>query len=202
MDFSEFDYRFAKLILKECYPEITADVIDIIKSLNIPLGRGHRPTPSTVLQRLFSEKDFFRLANLSIDVNIAKILVGKDVETSMLAYLSEIEHRKAFLKVQDVLKLTEIPMRKTRKPTSELGKEIEDLKRLVHGIIALGSRDMIEKARELAQLEIMPYETQEIEQEELLREIGDKRLETIHKLSKEDLEEYKRIIEENNNNNH
>jgi len=61
---------------------------------------------------------------------------------------------------------------------------------------------MIEKARELTQLETMPYETQEIEQEELLREIGDKRLETREKLSKEQLEEYKRIIQENNNNNH
>ena len=120
----------------------------------------------------------------------------------MLAYLSEIEHRKAFLKVQDVLKLTEIPMRKTRKSTTELEKRLEDLERLVHGVIALGGRDMIEKARELAQIETMPYETQEIEEEELLREIGDKRLETRQKLSKEQLEEYKRIIAENNNNNH
>jgi hypothetical protein len=34
---------------------------------------------------------------------------------------------------------------------------------------------MVDKARELTQLETMPYETQEIEQEELLREIGDRR---------------------------
>jgi len=39
MDFSEFDYRFAKLILKACYPEIIADVKDTITSLDIPLGR-------------------------------------------------------------------------------------------------------------------------------------------------------------------
>ena len=74
----------------------------------------------------------------------------------------------------------------------------------MHGAIALGGRDMIEKARELARIEIMPYETQEIEQEEeeFLKEIGDKRLETRETLSKEQLEEYKRIIAENNNNNH
>lgn len=72
----------------------------------------------------------------------------------------------------------------------------------MHGAIALGGRDMIEKARELARIEIMPYETQEIEQEEMLEEIGDKRLETRETLSKEQLEEYKRIIAENNNNNH
>jgi hypothetical protein len=34
---------------------------------------------------------------------------------------------------------------------------------------------MVDKARELTQLETMPYETQEMEQEELLREIGDKK---------------------------
>lgn len=45
----------------------------------------------------------------------------------------------------------------------------------------------------------MPYETEEIEQEEMLEEIGDKRLETRETLSKEQLEEYKRIIEENSN---
>jgi hypothetical protein len=78
-------------------------------------------------------------------------------------------------------------------------RAIEDLKRLVHGIIALGGRDIVNKARELAQLETMLYETQEIEEEELLKEIGDKRLETRETLSKEQLEEYKRIIEENNN---
>jgi len=155
----------------------------------------------------FRKRFLSTCANLSIDVNIAKILVGKDVESSMLAYLSEIEHRKAFLKVQDVLKLTEIPMRRKRIPSTELEKRLEQLEkkvedqaRILHGIIALGGRDMIEKARELAQIEIMPYETQEIEQEELLKEIGEKRIETRETLLKEQLEEYKRIIEENNNN--
>jgi SpoVK/Ycf46/Vps4 family AAA+-type ATPase len=120
----------------------------------------------------------------------------------MLAYLSEIEHRTAFIKVYDVLKLTEIPMRKTSKPTTELEKELEDLKRLVHGMIALGGREMVEKARELAHIETMPYSTQEIEQEELIKSIGDRQLQTKQKLSKEQLEEYKRIIAENGNNNH
>ena len=66
----------------------------------------------------------------------------------------------------------------------EHARAIEDLKRLVHGIIALGGRDMVNKARELAQLETMPYETEEIEQEEMLEEIGDKRLETRETLLK------------------
>jgi len=52
---------------------------------------------------------------------------------------------------------------------ASFARAIEDLKRLVHGIIALGGRDIVNKARELAQLETMLYETEEIEQEEMKR---------------------------------
>jgi len=61
---------------------------------------------------------------------------------------------------------------------------------------------MIDKAAELARIEVMPYSTEQIEGETALRNIGDMRLEVKEKLSKEQLEEYKRIIENNNNNNH
>jgi hypothetical protein len=181
---------------------IDADTINrtlrrLAKRSNVKIPRNKRLRFHAFRKRFLST-----CANLSIDVNIAKILVGKDVESSMLAYLSEIEHRKAFLKVQDVLKLTEIPMRKTKKPTSELEKELEDLKRLVHGIIALGGRDLIEKAKQVTELEdIDVIRAETIPVKESIAKIGETLLET-KELSKEDLEEYKRIIEENNNNNH
>jgi len=160
----------------------------------------HIPNNKRLRFHSFRKRFLSTCANLSIDVNIAKILVGKDVESSMLAYLSEIEHRTAFLKVYEVLRLTEMPMRKTRESTTELEKRLEDLERLVHGVIALGGKEMIEKARTLAQIETIPYSTEEIEKEELLKEIGNKQLEKQKKLSKEQLEEYKHIIAENNNN--
>ena len=147
----------------------------------------------------FRKRFLSTCANLSIDVNIAKILCGKDVESSMLAYLSEIEHRTAFIKVYDVLKLTETPMRKTRESVTDLEKRLDDVERLLHGVIALGGREMVEKARQLAHIETMPYSTEQIEREELIKTIGDRQLETKQKLSKEQLEEYKRIIAENNN---
>ncbi|MCJ7632516.1 site-specific integrase [Candidatus Bathyarchaeota archaeon] len=150
----------------------------------------------------FRKRFLSTCANLSVDVNIAKILVGKDVESSMLAYLSEVEHRIAFIKVYDVLKLTEIPMRKTRESTTDLEKRVDDLERLIHGVVALGGRELLEKARGLADIEIMPYETREIEVEEQIKAVGERQLETKQKLSKEQLEEYKRIIAENNGNNH
>jgi integrase len=148
----------------------------------------------------FRKRFLSTCANLSIDVNIAKVLCGKDVELDMLTYLSEVEHRKAFLKVYEVLRLTEQTMTKKATPTTELEKRLEDLERLVHGIIALGGRELVDKARDLAQIETIPYHAEELEEEELLKEVGRKRLETQRRLSKEQLEEYKRIIEENNNN--
>jgi hypothetical protein len=85
MDFSEFDYRFAKLILKECYPEIAADVVDVITSLNIPLGRGHRPTPSKVLQGLFFDKGWNterQVGETDLHFDCAKDKVAMEIETT------------------------------------------------------------------------------------------------------------------------
>lgn len=85
MDFSEFDYRFAKLILKECYPEIIADVKDTITSLDIPLGRGYRPTPSRALQRLFSDKGWSterQVGSTDLHFDCAKDKVAMEIETT------------------------------------------------------------------------------------------------------------------------
>jgi len=46
----------------------------------------------------------------------------------------------------------------------------------------------------------MPYSTREIEVEEQIKTVGEKQLKTKQKLSKEQLEEYKRIIADNNHN--
>lgn len=162
-------------------------------SVHIPKGKRLR-------FHSFRKRFLSTCANLSIDVNIAKILVGKDVESSMLAYLSEIEHRTAFIKVYDVLKLTEIPMRKTRESATDLEKRVDDLERLIHGVVALGGREILEKARDLADIEIMPYSTSEIVVEERIKAVGERQLETKQKLSKEQLEEYRRIIADNNHN--
>ena len=150
----------------------------------------------------FRKRFLTTCADLGIDLNIAKLLCGKDVELSMLTYLSEVQHREAFIRIYRVLKLTEMPTRKTTKAQSELEREVEDLKRLVHGVIAIVGKDTVERARELAQIETMPYHSEEIEREDLIKVIGTKRLEGQKKLSKEQLKEYRRIIEENNNDNH
>jgi integrase len=167
-------------------------------SVHIPKGKRLR-------FHSFRKRFLSTCANLSVDVNIAKILVGKDVESSMLAYLSEIEHRVAFIKVYDVLKLTEIPMRKTRESATDLEKRVDRLERLLYGVIATGGGEYVEKARTMLKLEpvgTQPFETRELEREEILEEVGRRKLEAKQKLSKEQLEEYRRIIAENGNNNH
>ena len=206
-------------LLKQYLPTLTEDNSYLFPSASPNGAKSHIDdwTVNQILRRLadkagivipkrkrlrfhaFRKRFLSTCANLSIDINIAKILVGKTVEPDMLTYLSEIEHRKAFLRVYEVLRLTEKTTTQKAIPTTELEKRLEDLERLVHGIIALGGRDVVERARELAQIETMPYHAEEVEEEELLREAGRKRLEAQKKLSKKQLEEYKRIIEENNN---
>jgi len=133
----------------------------------------------------FRKRFLSTCANLSIDVNIAKILVGKDVESSMLAYLSEVEHRIAFLKVHEVLRLTEMPMRKTRESTTELEERLDVVENILRIMIALGGKELFEKAKQ----------TLKAEDVKMIHDYSEKK-----PLSKEQLEEYKRIIAENNNN--
>jgi len=157
------------------------------------------PTRKRLRFHAFRKRFLSTCADLSIDVNTAKILVGKNVEASMLAYLSEVRHREAFIKIYEKLRLTEKPEFKTaRRDTTQLEKELEDLKRLVHGIIALGGRDMVEKAKKTAEIKNIMLKTKTVREddlEEMLSEIGEARW-------KKQQEEYERIIEENNNNNH
>lgn len=146
----------------------------------------------------FRKRFLSECANLSVDINTAKILVGKNVEKDMLTYLSEVEHKEAFLKVHQKLRLTETEMRKRRETTSELERKVEDLQRLVHGVIALGGKDLVEKAKH----------TLELEDKDLwLRFKDSSTLEMIKQLGeirrRKQREEYRKLIMENNNtNNH
>lgn len=50
MKYSKFDYRFAKTILGAHHMGALTDIESILEETQMPLGRGHRPTPSQVLQ--------------------------------------------------------------------------------------------------------------------------------------------------------
>jgi integrase len=173
---------------------------DLAEKASIKIPKNKRLRFHAFRKRFLAE-----CANASIDVNTAKVLCGKDVEDSMLAYLSEVEHREAFIKVHDRLKLTETATRKTTMATTELEKKVDMLEKLVHLMIGLGGRDLITKALELLPKEereglmlpvneVIPEEEKEEQSVHVLEEVA-------KKLEKKRREEYRKLIESNNNNN-
>ncbi len=145
----------------------------------------------------FRKRFLSECANLSVDVNTAKVLCGKSVEKAMLTYLSEVEHRQAFVKVHERLRLTAIPMRKTRETASELEKRVDRLERMINILSAINP-DMVKKADEmLISLGVTMTESQ------LMKTLLVDKLKIIdEKQSEKDKAEYKKLIESNNNNNH
>ena len=53
MDYTDWDFKFAKLILHEM--EIRKEIEDILKAIDVRLGRKVRPSPSKTIQKIFAE---------------------------------------------------------------------------------------------------------------------------------------------------
>ena len=145
----------------------------------------------------FRKRFLSEAANLRIDVNIAKILVGKAVEPAMLAYLSEINLKEAFIKISERLRLTERPTKKMRESATELEKRVDRLERMLN-IIAAIYPDAVKRADEmLKNLGVT------MTAEQFVRMPFTQKLDMIAKeKERKQREEYVRIIAENNNNNH
>ena len=136
-------------------------------------------------------------ANLGVDVNIAKILVGKQVEKDMLTYLPTVDLRKAFLRVQEVLGITK-PTREVEtkaKELRELRKELEEQKRITRAMARIYGEEMLKKAK--AELR------REGVSEDLVE--GHSPLETLNTLGKvleeRDKAEYNKLLKEVNHEN-
>jgi len=143
----------------------------------------------------FRKRFLSECANLSVDINTAKILVGKHVEKDMLTYLSEVEHREAFIKVHSRLRLTETPMRKTRETASELEKRVDRLERVIN-IMSAMYPDAVKKAEKM--LEDLGVT---MTAEQFTKMTFGEKLDMIAKeQERKQREEYARIIAENNNN--
>lgn len=54
MKYSEYDFKYAKLILHDM--EMRKEIEDIIKNANFRIGRNVKPTPAKILTKLFIEK--------------------------------------------------------------------------------------------------------------------------------------------------
>ncbi|MBI4362448.1 MAG: hypothetical protein HY558_04660 [Euryarchaeota archaeon] len=53
MPYTEHSHRFAVTILAHHYPEAKKEIEAVVVDPHTPLGRGHQPTPSKVLQARF-----------------------------------------------------------------------------------------------------------------------------------------------------
>jgi len=140
----------------------------------------------------FRKRFLSECANLHIDVNTAKVLVGKQVEKDMLTYLSEVEHREAFIKVHERLRLTEAPMRKTKESATELEKRVDRLERMLN-IIAAIYPDAKTRAEKILKEQGL-LDTGKMTFSQMLAQIAEIE-------ERKQREEYARIIAENNNNN-
>jgi len=139
----------------------------------------------------FRKRFLSECANLHIDVNTAKVLVGKQVEKDMLTYLSEVEHRESFIKAHERLRLTKTPMRKTTESATELEKRVDRLERMLDMMAALSPKTKT-KAEEILR-EQGVLDTGKMTFSQMLAQIAEIE-------ERKQREEYTRIIAENNNN--
>lgn len=140
----------------------------------------------------FRKRFLSESANLRIDVNIAKILVGKSVEPAMLAYLSEIDLKDAFKKISDRLRLTEKKPATTTKEKTELQKQIDELRKLIHGIAALYGDQLVKDAANKLGVTTQDLWARAKSLEDVIVLVAEKEWERQRK-------EYDKIIAENNN---
>jgi len=155
----------------------------------------HVPKQKRLRFHSFRKRFLSECANLKIDINTAKILVGKSVSKDMLTYLSEVEHRKAFEEVHERLRVSTQPQIKAIMTVKQ--SEIDALKRRVEELEIM-NRGLIEMLKKQAVMPMQPREFSPAKTKEFI--------ETVKKLGKQALkkeeEEYKKLIENNNNNNH
>jgi len=149
---------------------------EIAKTAHIKIPEGKRLRNHCARKRFLSE-----CANLKIDPNTARILCGKDVEESMLTYLSEVSHRKAFIELKEVLNVSNGAIKKTLQTKDmeieKLRKELEETKLLVKAMTSLFGDEILEKARAkvpvarksgkpLTPIEVLEIEAETIRQRE------------------------------------
>lgn len=147
----------------------------LARKAKIKIARGKRLRFHCFRKRFYSE-----CSNAKIPLETADMLVGKSVPKDKLAYLSEVEHKKAFEEVHERLRLTEV-----KAVVNAKDKEIEALKKRIEELEIM-NRGLLE----MIKIRITDIE----EPEEYVRNLGKEAI-------KKEQEEYKKRLEENNNNN-
>jgi hypothetical protein len=144
---AENPYLFQSNSHNHLDPESVGDILkSLAKKANVTIPKGKRLRFHAFRKRFLST-----CADLKIDVNTAKLLVGKDVESSMLAYLSEVNHKKAFLEIKEVLNLSNGRIKATMESKDveieKLKKQNEDLQRQIDVLARLLKKELLEEAQ-------------------------------------------------------
>jgi hypothetical protein len=162
----------------------------------------HIQKPKRIRFHCFRKRFLSECANLRIDVNMAKILCGKDVEPSMLAYLSEVDLREAFLRLSERLRLTETPMTRKTKEATELEKRVIELEKesfrqkAIINILGAMYPNAVERADQMLEnygVTLSPSEMKKLTFNEKVDLI-------VKEQERKKQEEYAKLIAENNNN--
>ncbi len=166
---------------------------ELAAKANVRTPKGKRLRFHAFRKRFLTE-----CANLHIDVNTAKVPVGKSVDKSMLTYLSEVEHREASVRIHQRLRLSTTPMRRTRQSATELEKRLELLETKL-SIIGNLAPDLMKKVDALVEntdAYRMTKDQWKIKDMTFNEKLGILANEVLRKQR----EEYAKIIAENNNN--
>lgn len=144
---AENPYLFQSNSHNHLDPESVGDVLkSLAKKANVTIPKGKR-----LRFHAFRKRFLCTCADLKIDVNTAKLLVGKDIESSMLTYLSEVNHKKAFLEIKTVLNLTNGRMKSTvdakDAEIEKLKKQNEDLQRQMNILAMMLKKELLEEAQ-------------------------------------------------------
>jgi integrase len=119
---------------------------EVAKVAHIKIPEGKRLRYHCCRKRFLSE-----CANLKIDPDTARILCGKDVEESMLTYLSEVSHRTAFIELKEVLNVSNGAIKKTIQTKDmeieKLRKELDETRLLIKAMTSLFGEEILEKAK-------------------------------------------------------
>lgn len=148
----------------------------------------------------FRKRFLSTCANLKVDVNIAKILVGKTVSIDMMAYLSEVDLKTAFNEISKTLSLANGSHRRDTEVKNEeiasLKTELRDLKIFIKGLQQLYGEELFKKAQET---QFLPKDMmgKPVNPIDLIMKLGLKLVEDEEQQQKD---EYQAIIENGNGN--
>jgi integrase len=141
--------------------------------------------------------------NLGIDPDICKKLVGKSVKKDILAYMTSVDYKQAFIRIHEVLSITRATVEATEMTITSLKKQAQ-LEYIIEGLLEVYGNEILIKTidhlKKEGKLKTLPISTQQDLKHGTIRNLTEL-LETIGKERKLKRElEYKKLLANNNNN--